>query len=416
VYGGKVSESEISRNWTQGDGGGLYGCESIYNCTISGNFAGYAGGGLYGCSGTVNDCTIKENEARHDGGGLCECDADIDNCIISDNLAGDNGGGLYKCDGDISNCTITNNSGGGLNRCGGPINNCNISGNTSEYGGGGLYLCGAINNCTITGNSAGRFGGGILTPLSTVSNCTITGNIAAYGGAIAVDQRSPTIRNCTVSENTAYCSGGGIHSHVLSDPTVINCIMWANTSVQGDEISVALFDDPWAGDIPSSITVNYSDVEGGAGSAHVDPGCTLNWGADNIDVNPYCLQGGYQNIYGTPEDAKYLWIEGDYHLKWDSLCINAGDPAGDYTSQTDIDDEPRVLYGQVDMGSDEVYPVAGDSEPDEDVDLADLAACVNYWLSTCSEPNWCSSCDIDQSSVADFVDFAKFVNHWLWSQ
>ncbi|GAG54290.1 unnamed protein product, partial [marine sediment metagenome] len=59
----------------------------------------------------------------------------------------------------------------------------------------------------------------------------------------------------------------------------------------------------------------------------------------------------------------------DYHLLLNSPCIDAGDPTGDYTGQTDIDGEPRVINGRVDIGADEYsgasiptlkWPLAGD--------------------------------------------------------
>jgi len=52
-------------------------------------------------------------------------------------------------------------------------------------------------------------------------------------------------------------------------------------------------------------------------------------------------------------------------------------PGGDYSGQVDVDGQPRVAYGRVDMGADEVYPIAGDVEPDGDVDFLDFA---ENWL------------------------------------
>jgi len=46
----------------------------------------------------------------------------------------------------------------------------------------------------------------------------------------------------------------------------------------------------------------------------------------------------------------------------------------------DIDNQPRVAYGRGDMGADEVFPIAGDFEPDGDVDFVDFGIFANNWL------------------------------------
>jgi hypothetical protein len=84
---------------------------------------------------------------------------------------------------------------------------------------------------------------------------------------------------------------------------------------------------------------------------------------------------GLDGIPGTADDE-----EGCVHLRGYSPCINAGDPGGDYSGQIDIDGQPRVAYGRVDMGADEVFPAAGDYEPDGDVDFADFARIAQDWL------------------------------------
>jgi hypothetical protein len=51
------------------------------------------------------------------------------------------------------------------------------------------------------------------------------------------------------------------------------------------------------------------------------------------------------------------WTDGDYHLLLDSPCIDAGDPnyiAG--PNETDLDGEPRVIGGRIDMGVYEYGP------------------------------------------------------------
>jgi hypothetical protein len=125
-----------------------------------------------------------------------------------------------------------------------------------------------------------------------------------------------------------------------------NCILWGDTS---DEIS-------------GSAIVTYSDIQGG-------------WpGQGNIDVEPCFVQLGYWDANSTPEDANDdYWIDGDHHLLANSPCIDAGDPeyiAG--PNETDLDGNPRVIGGRIDMGAYEFFntqPVA-DAGPDRVVECA----------------------------------------------
>ncbi len=130
-----------------------------------------------------------------------------------------------------------------------------------------------------------------------------------------------------------------------------NCILWDG----GDEI--------WNND-GSTITITYSDIQGG-------------WpGTGNIDEGPLFVgPNGLDGIGGTADDE-----DDNVHLRGYSPCINAGNPSGDYSGQVDLDGQPRVAYGRVDMGADEVFPIAGDFEPDGDVDFVDFAIFAGNWL------------------------------------
>jgi hypothetical protein len=56
-----------------------------------------------------------------------------------------------------------------------------------------------------------------------------------------------------------------------------------------------------------------------------------------------------------PNEPGAVWMDGDYHLRWDSPCINAGDPNfSAVVIASDIDGEPRIMAGRVDIGCDEV--------------------------------------------------------------
>jgi len=284
-----------------------------------------------------------------------------------------------------------------------------------HYKGGGMYNYGGsptLSHCIFIGNSA-ISGGGMFNVNShpTVSNSTFSGNSAEYGGGMINGRSSPTVTNCTFSRNEAY-DGGGIFIDLDSNLTVTNCTFSGNQANQGNSLACDSTDQQfpstvlitncvlWDGNDGiwnndgSTITINYSDVQGGF------------TGTGNIDADPLFVDDdGVDNIFGTEDD--------NLHLKSYSPCINKGKPLGFYSGQTDMDGEQRVLYDRVDMGADEVYPIAGDFEPDEDVDAADLAFFINRWLATCSSAGWCDDCDIDMSEQIDLDDFAKLATHWL---
>jgi hypothetical protein len=140
---------------------------------------------------------------------------------------------------------------------------------------------------------------------SRLINCTIAGNSSLMGKILKYDGRAQ------------------------ESMQISNCI-FAN---DGNEI--------YPGSIKSTINVSYSNIRGG-------------WaGQGNIDEDPCFVLPGYWDPNGTPTDANDdFWVNGDYHLKTESLCVDAGDPnyaAG--PDETDLDGNPRVVYGIIDMGA-----------------------------------------------------------------
>ena len=108
-----------------------------------------------------------------------------------------------------------------------------------------------------------------------------------------------------------------------------NSILWGNTSA-GEGPEYGGYDGYLGG-----YEVSYSNVRGGYG------------GVGNIDSDPMFLSAD------------------DYHISLESPCVNAGNP--NYVggaNEVDIDGEPRVINGRVDMGADELDwegPVLGAS-------------------------------------------------------
>ena len=245
-------------------------------------------------SGTL---TVALHYAIEDGGGIHVIGSSsptIKNCIIMENSVIGRGGGI-ACSSSttIDNCTIMGNSAffGGF-----------------ESGGGGIRASGStrITNCTISGNYNDYPGGGGVNlggDFTTITNCIISGNSTETKGGGILDRGSSTITNCTITNNEAtdYGMFGGLYA---TQAKVTNCIFWNNSEFE----------------IGGSPVVTFSVVEGG-------------WpGAGNIDANPLFIGAG------------------DYHLRTDSPCIDAGVEAG---LDIDIDEDTRPYGAGFDLGADE---------------------------------------------------------------
>jgi len=254
----------------------------------------------------------------------------------------------------VAGLTITNGYGlvGGAiysyNNSSPLITNCVVKNNSAVFGGG--IACTdsnsypVITNCQIIANSALVGGGGIYLSGSspTIKNCIISGNVAPDGGAIYSHYPGePLIVNCTISGNAASNSAGAIYCYNLSNLAISNCILWGDTAPYASEVMVGALD------YPTSIQISYCDIQGGEQNVELAFGSSVTWGQGNIDLDP---------CFVNPDSN-------DYHLRPVSPCIDAGDPDGDYTGQTDIDNEHRVMGGCVDMGADEYVSGPPDTTP-----------------------------------------------------
>ncbi len=203
------------------------------------------------------------------------------------------------------------------------IRHCVIIGNTAFEGnsrGGGLFgvNCNSkISYCKILNNSSENSGGGIefrADSLPIIENCIISNNKAftSNGGGVCCSSiRNLMLINCTIVNN--YKSG--IYAYSLCGATVNNCILWANRDSQINSGRDPTFD------------VSYSNIEDGYP------------GIGNIDLDPLFFN----------------MANHDYHLLVNSPCIDSGDP--NYIpepNETDLDGNPRIDGGKIDMGAYEV--------------------------------------------------------------
>ena len=296
--GGGASDGTLNNCMLTGNsatyGGGAFD-GALNNCTLTGNSAIYYGGGAY--YGTLYNCTLTGNSASHGGGGAAY--GTLYQCMLIDNSAYI-GGGAH--DGTLYNCTLTGNSAsyGGGGAADGTLNNCTLTGNSASYGGGGASD-GTLNNCMLTGNSA-TYGGGAFD--GALNNCTLTGNSATYGGGGAY---YGTLYNCTLTGNLASYGGGAFTS------TLYNCIVYYNTASRDSNCY----------------------------------GCTLNFSCTT--PNP----GGTNNITDEPQFVSAA--NGDYRLLPSSPCIDHGINQNWMFDAMDLEGNPRILNGTVDMGTYEFF-------------------------------------------------------------
>ena len=289
------------------------------------------GGGMYNFSGspTLKWCHFIRNWSASHGGGIYNVSGSptLINCTFTENTSGFKGGaGIYNVFGNpmLTDCTFCRNwaiygSGGGMYNDSGnsTLINCVFAGNKkgsqfgySAYGGGG----GMYNN-----NSS---------PM--LINCTFSGNLTFNdkgGGMRNFESSSPTLVNCTLSGNSSNNNyGGGIYNDDGS-PTLINCILWGNRDIEGVDESAQIH-----GGTP---TISYSCIQGL--ETITDNG--------NIGDDPQFMESdGPDGVIGTEDDNLRLWPG--------SACADAGDNLAVPTSViTDLDGDPRITNGIVDMGA-----------------------------------------------------------------
>ncbi|MCF7920004.1 MAG: T9SS type A sorting domain-containing protein [Candidatus Cloacimonetes bacterium] len=118
-----------------------------------------------------------------------------------------------------------------------------------------------------------------------------------------------------------------------TNPILVNSLLWDNES---QEIYFCDFDSP------NTITIAYSDIQGGIEGIETSNNGTVNWLEGNIDEDPLYVD----------------FPNGDYRLLSDSPCIDAGIDFFEYEEETIIDLDENDYFGIApDMGACEYEPV-----------------------------------------------------------
>lgn len=347
-------------------GGAVYvrgGNPTFTNCEFINNWAGF-GGGIFitiNSSPTLTNCSFRDNEVMLGGAGATTY-----------------GGGAPR----LLNCEFIDNLATGTD--------------SSRPGGGGLEVTAdtVLINCLFRGNVSMGDGGGMISRSGaqpTLSNCAFLFNSAigpfADGGGLYGQDSSPTVAGSTFYGNDAGRRGGGFSFAHESTPTLLNSIFWGNSDAAGIDESAQIHD------LGGSASVRYCCIQGLSG---------VFGGVGNIGDDP---------IMADPDS-------GDYRLTLGSPCLNSGDPG--YLvlpDETDLEGDPRVLLGRVDIGADEFLyqeeDCNGNGVPD-DQDIADgvSADCntnqipdeceLDFGLSAdCNNNQTPDECDIDAGTSDD---------------
>ncbi|MFH1422126.1 MAG: choice-of-anchor Q domain-containing protein, partial [Planctomycetota bacterium] len=288
-----------------------FGGKSIYLTSIGGAQSCIidcenSGRGFYFRRGETHEAVIEgftiQNASISYGGGI-RCDSSsptIIKCIIKNNTVTSSGAGIY--------CTQNSNP---------LIINCMIVNNSASYSGGGLY-CSESN--------------------VTLFNCNISDNrVTTSGGAglCVYSSTNVTVTNCTITNNTTGGRGGGLTSYE-STTNLYNTIIWANSASIGKQINT------W----DSNSTVNLYNCD---------------YANNLLDMLNISGLGEFTPVSCINSDPRFVnqWSNGDYHLRSSSPCIDAGNNSFITNISTllgdipvvDLDDNPRIINGIVDIGA-----------------------------------------------------------------
>ena len=236
------------------------------------------------------------------------------------------------------------------------------------------------------------YGGGIacLQSNAVIAYNTITENDSYAGGGVLVFYGQAVISNNLICSNSAVIGGGVI---LLGGRLIGNTIAKNMATIpgsrygsgpigglyvafEGEDVTCSVFNNIIASNLGGGMAFEGNPPEGEEWFAFNDVWnnrpqnyVTLNPAQEAVDWT-----GDYGNICQDP-----LFVDaqaGDYHLRMESPCIDAGDPGFEPPlGQTDLDGDSRIWGAFVDIGADE-YPACSrpmaEAGPDQWIDVIGL--------------------------------------------
>ncbi len=220
------------------------------------------------------------------------------------------------------------------------ISNCQNYGIYINYGG-------TVKNCILSGHK-GSYAAGIYCRAGVIENCIISNNFSVYSAAVnilngSVIRNSLIIDNINVADYLAY-TAGGIYT---VDSMVENCTITRNTGYYCGGISgLAPLSRVRNSIIWGNISKIYPYYNFGVNCRYfVDTAGLISFSNSCIGILP---ASGSNNVISDPQFVD--WANGDFRLLPSSPCINAGSNANWMAGTNDLDGNPRIVGGRVDIG------------------------------------------------------------------
>jgi hypothetical protein len=315
--------------------------------------------------GVLSNCVVMAGSGPFRQGRLVDCSGGglITDCRIDGHwrISATKGTGVHLIDSELRNSTISGmldpsmyggaDDGAGIYAVASTITGCTISGNWARHAGGGAYLDGCVmDRCIITGNTVGVFlitpggrGGGVFAINSVIRNSLIAANKAdagydpvtdlpgglpGYGGGIYL--RAGSLLSCTVTGNrtvppsgTDPAKGGGLY---VETGNVRNSIIYFNSA-------------------PSDANWYWSDPLFPIQQLQLVAQAPFTYSCTTPDPGGL----GLGNIVEEPQFVDQT--NGNYRLSSTSPCIDAGFNQPWMDGAYDLDGNPRIRNGAVDMGA-----------------------------------------------------------------
>lgn len=279
------------------------------------------------------------------------------------------GSAIYCWNGSpiIANNIITQNTGSICIPVGSPVITNNQVVRSSE----GIICSLHGGAATISHNYISRNSDGVWVGGDTVVSDNIIAYNNIYGCSPNSEDGTVTVRNnyivgsldgiycrgsATITDNVVvssgqygiYCNGG--KQSILNNTVAYNGPSFAN----GGGILLCYYSTALVAN--NIVAFNYRGFEVYSGSIMTPRrNCVY-----PLDSNSYV--GRYIDLHAGPDDffVDPLFIDashGNYHLRWNSPCINAGWTGAPGLPEFDFDGQDRICWEKVDVGADEYWPL-----------------------------------------------------------